>query len=96
MKNALIFGISGQDGAYLAKLLLEKGYTVFGASRDADIASFSKLIVLDIRKEIYTIFANPADFRSVLSALKKNRAVQGQRLMENTLSTVARNKVAFI
>lgn len=74
MKNALIFGISGQDGAYLAKLLLEKGYTVFGASRDADIASFSNLIALGIREEICTISANPADFRSVLNALKKSRA----------------------
>ncbi len=34
MKTALIFGISGQDGTYLAKLLLEKDYKVFGVSRD--------------------------------------------------------------
>jgi GDPmannose 4,6-dehydratase len=40
-KRALIFGISGQDGAYLSRLLLEKGYQVFGTSRDADIASFA-------------------------------------------------------
>ena len=33
MKNALITGIRGQDGAYLAKLLLDKGYTVWGAVR---------------------------------------------------------------
>ena len=36
-KVALIFGISGQDGAYLADLLLKKGYEVHGTSRDAEI-----------------------------------------------------------
>ncbi|WP_277875080.1 GDP-mannose 4,6-dehydratase [Anabaena sp. FACHB-1237] len=41
MKTALICGISRQDGAYLAKLLLDKGYTVCGTSRDAQISSFS-------------------------------------------------------
>ena len=32
MKNALITGITGQDGSYLAELLLEKGYNVYGLS----------------------------------------------------------------
>ena len=40
MRTALICGISGQDGAYLAKLLLEKGYRVVGTSRDALASSF--------------------------------------------------------
>ena len=35
MKTALVCGVSGQDGAYLSRLLLDKGYRVFGASRDA-------------------------------------------------------------
>ena len=43
MKTALISGISGQDGSYLAKLLLEKGYKVCGTSRDAQISTFNKL-----------------------------------------------------
>ena len=42
-KTALICGISGQDGAYLARLLLEKGYEVHGTSRDAQISSFGSL-----------------------------------------------------
>lgn len=74
MKKALIFGISGQDGAYLAKLLLEKGYTVFGASRDAELSPFSKLTRMGIRDSIQTLSANPADFRSVLTALKRSQA----------------------
>ncbi|MGA9756675.1 MAG: GDP-mannose 4,6-dehydratase, partial [Desulfobaccales bacterium] len=39
MKTALICGISGQDGAYLAQLLLAKGYHVVGSSRDAQMSS---------------------------------------------------------
>ena len=36
-KRALICGISGQDGSYLANFLLNKGYKVFGTSRDAKV-----------------------------------------------------------
>ena len=42
-KKALICGVTGQDGAYLSRLLLEKGYEVHGASRDAQAASFANL-----------------------------------------------------
>ena len=41
--KALICGVGGQDGAYLAKLLLEKGYEVSGTSRDAQITNFRNL-----------------------------------------------------
>ena len=43
MKTALISGVSGQDGAYLADLLLKQGYSVYGTSRDAQMSSFSNL-----------------------------------------------------
>jgi len=69
--TALIFGISGQDGSLLAKLLLDKGYTVIGASRDAQLSSFKNLRELGIADAIRTISANPADFRSVLDAVSK-------------------------
>ncbi|MGB7741988.1 MAG: GDP-mannose 4,6-dehydratase, partial [Terracidiphilus sp.] len=39
-KRALICGISGQDGSYLAKRLLERGYEVWGSSRDAEQTAF--------------------------------------------------------
>ncbi len=71
-KRALIFGISGQDGAYLAKLLLEKNYTVFGTSRDASISQFQNLIYLGIKEYINLISSNPCDFRSVLDAIIKS------------------------
>jgi len=52
MKKALICGISGQDGAYLAQLLLSKGYSVCGTSRDAQVSSFQNLVRLGIREQI--------------------------------------------
>src|SRR6266545_5685282 len=72
-KTALICGVSGQDGAYLAQLLLKRGYLVHGASRDAQATSFRnlrKLGLLDsVRLESLTI----TDFRSVLQALHRVR-----------------------
>lgn len=71
MKKALICGISGQDGAYLAQLLLTKGYQVVGSSRDAQISSFGNLVRLKIRDQIEVESVALSDFRSVLQALIK-------------------------
>jgi GDPmannose 4,6-dehydratase len=71
MKKALICGISGQDGAYLAQLLLAKGYQVIGSSRDAQISSFGNLVRLQIRDQIEVESVALSDFRSVLQALIK-------------------------
>lgn len=70
-KKALICGVSGQDGAYLAKFLLEKGYTVCGASRDAQMSSFGNLVRLGIRDRLKLESVALNDFRSVLQVLKK-------------------------
>jgi GDPmannose 4,6-dehydratase len=69
MKKALICGVSGQDGTYLSRLLLEKGYEVFGTSRDAQVSSFANLDRLGIRGNIRLLSMSPTDFRSVLQAL---------------------------
>ncbi|MDP2045174.1 MAG: GDP-mannose 4,6-dehydratase, partial [Deltaproteobacteria bacterium] len=66
MKKALICGVSGQDGGYLAQLLLAKGYQVVGSSRDAQIASLNNLIRLGIRDQIAVESVALSDFRSVL------------------------------
>ena len=71
MKKALICGVSGQDGAYLARLLHEKGYDVFGSSRDAQNNPFEKLDALGIRDQIQLVSMNLGDFRSVWQALSK-------------------------
>ena len=70
--TALICGVSGQDGSYLAQLLLQKGYTVFGTSRDAQGSSFANLIKLGIEEQVSRISMVPEDFRSVLVALRKS------------------------
>ena len=70
-KRALIFGISGQDGAYLANFLLKKGYIVHGTSRDAEVNLFSSLEEIGIKDEI--IFHSVAlnDFRSTLKIIEE-------------------------
>ncbi len=71
MKKALICGISGQDGAYLAKLLLDKGYEVYGGSRDAQMASLRNLTRLGIQGQVRVVSVSINDFRSVLQTLLK-------------------------
>ncbi len=69
MKRALICGVSGQDGAYLAKLLVEKGYEVFGTSRDAELSGFGNLKQLGIREQITVRSMSSSDFRTVIQIL---------------------------
>lgn len=72
-KRALIFGISGQDGAYLSQLLLGKGYEVHGTSRDAEMSTFKNLAALDLREKISAHSAAPTDFRSTWQAVSRVR-----------------------
>lgn len=71
LKKALIIGISGQDGAYLAKLLLLKGYEVYGTSRDAAINKFDNLKKLKIEQSIKILSMSVVDFRSILQVVTK-------------------------
>ncbi|MEA2115363.1 MAG: GDP-mannose 4,6-dehydratase [Thermodesulfobacteriota bacterium] len=71
MKTALICGVSGQDGTYLARLLLDKGYTVYGTSRDAQVSSFASLKRLGIYDQVHFESMALTDFRSVLQVLMK-------------------------
>lgn len=70
-KTALIIGISGQDGAYLSKHLLEKSYNVHGTSRDAQINSFANLNRLGVKEHVPFHSMALNDFRSVLQILAK-------------------------
>ena len=69
-RRALICGVSGQDGAYLARWLLERGYEVWGSSRDAEGSSFANLDRLGIRDRVRLRSMAPEDFRSVFVALR--------------------------
>jgi GDPmannose 4,6-dehydratase len=71
MKTALICGISGQDGSYLAKLLLSKGYTVHGTSRDSQMSPFRNLQTLSIKSLVYLESMAINDFRSVIQVITK-------------------------
>ena len=68
-KIALIIGISGQDGSYLAKFLLGKGYIVWGTSRDHQGNSFNNLKQLNIFEKVKTVSMVCEHFRSVFSTL---------------------------
>jgi GDPmannose 4,6-dehydratase len=65
---ALILGVSGQDGAYLARLLLERGMDVHGTSRDKEISSFANLRSLGIYDLVKLHSAVVSNFRSVLKS----------------------------
>jgi GDPmannose 4,6-dehydratase len=67
----MICGVSGQDGAYLAALLLKKGYAVCGTSRDAQVSTFAGLRALGVREHLQLESMVPTDFRSVLQAIAK-------------------------
>lgn len=70
--KALICGVSGQDGAYLAQLLLGLDYEVVGTSRDASATRFEGLVRLGIRDRVVTASMAINDFRSVLSTLQRH------------------------
>lgn len=71
VKKALICGVSGQDGAYLAKLLVEKGYHVFGTARDAQISTFPNLDTVGVKNKVTCLSMTLTDFRSVIQTLVK-------------------------
>lgn len=71
MNTALITGVTGQDGAYLACLLLSKGYRVYGASRDAHSSTSENLFKLGVESRIHRLSINLNDFRSVLQGLSQ-------------------------
>jgi GDPmannose 4,6-dehydratase len=70
-RTAVICGIGGQDGAYLAAHLLGLGYTVVGTSRDAQAGRFTGLEALGIRDRVSLLSMSLVDFRSTLQALKR-------------------------
>ncbi|MDP2812697.1 MAG: GDP-mannose 4,6-dehydratase [bacterium] len=73
MKKALITGITGQDGAYLAKLLLGKEYKVYGLVRRIVNRDFSNLVYLGIEKDIEYIDGDLTDEASLIHVVKTIR-----------------------
>lgn len=71
MKKALITGIRGQDGAYLAKFLLEKGYEVYGADRRSGDSSNWRLKELGIEKEIKILYMDLLEISNIIDTIRK-------------------------
>ena len=71
--KALIIGISGQDGSYLAELLLKNGYLVIGTSRDLKKNNFSNLEKLNIFKEVSIVELNILDVAQVEKVIRKHK-----------------------
>ena len=70
-KKAIIFGVTGQDGPYLAELLLEKGYDVWGTSRDASKSNLINLKKLGIDKKINPVSVLNDDFQKLSSLINE-------------------------
>jgi GDPmannose 4,6-dehydratase len=73
-KAALVIGASGQDGAYLAKLLVEKGYSVFGAIRRSASPSLARLEYLKVARDIKIVDIELLEFTNLLRTLEKIKA----------------------
>jgi GDPmannose 4,6-dehydratase len=70
-RRALIVGVTGQDGAYLAHFLAGKNYTIHGTSRDAEMARLDGLKALGVRDRVELHSLSPTDFRSVLQTIER-------------------------
>ena len=70
-KTALITGVTGQDGAYLAKLLLEKGYRVVGARRRSSSGALERLQALQVAEHIELVDFDLAEITNILRVLEK-------------------------
>ncbi len=74
MANALITGVTGQDGAYLAKLLLEKGYRVYGLIARRGTDTLWRLRELGIEQQVELINGDLTDVSSLIRAMEKSQA----------------------
>lgn len=72
-KTALVTGILGQDGPYLAKLLIEKGYKVYGLIRRYSNPSFSNLDYVGVTKDVNFVEGDLTDESSLINVIKNIR-----------------------
>ena len=74
--SALITGVSGQDGAYLSKLLLEKGYTVFGLRPRRGTDTMWRLRELGVLDDVRLVDGDVTDLSSMVRALERSRPAE--------------------
>jgi GDPmannose 4,6-dehydratase len=73
MKKALITGINGQDGSYLAEFLLEKGYEVFGTLKRNSVAENQTARLENVYDKITLFYADLTDLSSLISVIQKTQ-----------------------
>ncbi|QMT61588.1 GDP-mannose 4,6-dehydratase [Legionella sp. PC997] len=88
-KIAMITGITGQDGAYLAELLLEKKYIVYGAYRRASATNFWRIKELGIDKHpnLHLVEFDLTDLSSIIGLLRKSQATEVYNLAAQSFVT---------
>ena len=69
-RHALVTGVTGQDGAYLSQLLIDKGYKVFGIFRRLSTPNFWRLQELGISDKVNLIPADLSDMTSIIEAIQ--------------------------
>lgn len=73
MKKALITGINGQDGSYLAEFLLEKGYEVFGTLKRNSVAENQTARLESVYNKIKLFYADLTDLSSLISVIQQTQ-----------------------
>jgi len=76
IKTALITGITGQDGAYLARLLLEKGYVVYGLHARRSTDTLWRLRHLGVEQEVRLLAGDITDLPSLIRCMEKSGATE--------------------
>jgi GDPmannose 4,6-dehydratase len=91
MKSAIITGITGQDGAYLAELLLEKGYKVYGTYRRAASTNFWRIEDLGIRghENLHLVEYDLTDLGASIRLLEKTAATEVYNLAAQSFVAVS-------
>lgn len=90
-KNAVITGITGQDGAYLAQLLLDKGYTVYGTYRRTSSVNFWRIVELGIKEHpnLHLVEYDLTDMGSSIRLLELSRADEVYNLAAQSFVAVS-------
>lgn len=97
MKTAIITGITGQDGAYLAELLLEKGYTVYGTYRRTSSVNFWRIEELGIDKQpnLHLVEFDLTDLGSAIRLLQTTSATEVYNLAAQSFVGVSFDQPAL-
>lgn len=94
-KNALITGITGQDGSYLAELLVEKGYNVFGMVRRLSVPNLKNIEGLVRNKKVTLIDGDLLDQASIMNAIKVSEPDEVYNLASQSFPAISWKQAMF-